>query len=203
MTIPRECCKVTKEHREHHTNIETTFKTLLESPLAYLTLYSRNISLHVPSHVLWDRKLLNTTLHTFQREKITWPGPGSYLHNVAELLHEGRHGADVEVVQAQGVAEGLAVLRQQLRQRQRVVLLCPQQLHQLGSHCLHLLHLCQREDLLLPALQDLHNTRDTLLRSLVQSGWTKQLKLRACRQAFAVYQDPATSKTVFTASKTI
>lgn len=91
-------------------------------------------------------------------------GPKGYLYNVAEFLHEGWHGADVKVMQAQGVAEGFAVLGQQIRHQQRIVLLRPQQLHKLGSHCLHLLHLCQGENLLLPTLQYLQNTSDTLLK---------------------------------------
>lgn len=133
----------------------------MEFPLPHLTLYSRN---NTSLHIL-ETKLLNTTLDTFPEGRV--PGPQGYLYNMAEFLHEGWHGADVEVVQAQGIAEGFAVLGQQICQQQGIVLLRPQQLHQLGSHCLHLLHLCQGENLLLPTLQDLQNTRDTRLRGLM------------------------------------
>ncbi|TNN57989.1 hypothetical protein EYF80_031813 [Liparis tanakae] len=67
-----------------------------------------------------------------------------YLDNVAELGEQRRQGAGVVVLQAEAVAEGLAVLREQLADGEAGVLLRPEQLDQLSGQSLDALHFRQR-----------------------------------------------------------
>lgn len=78
-----------------------------------------------------------------------------YLDNVAEFVHQGRQGAGIIILQAQTIAKGLAVLREQLTDGKAGVLLSPEQLDQLSRQSLDALHFCQSQHFLLTALQHL------------------------------------------------
>lgn len=84
-----------------------------------------------------------------------------YLDNVAEFGQKGGQGGSVVVLQAQTVAEGPAVLHEQLADGEAEVLLGAQQLDELGRQGFDTLNLSQSQNLLLAALQHLRKDGNT------------------------------------------
>jgi len=80
---------------------------------------------------------------------------------MAEFGEQRRQGAGVVVLQAEAVAEGLAVLREQLADGKAGVLLSPKQLDQLSGQSLDALHFGQSQHFLFAALQHLTKRKAT------------------------------------------
>lgn len=74
---------------------------------------------------------------------------------MAQFGEQRRQGAGVVVLQAQPVAEGLAVLAEQLADGEAGAPLSPQQLDQLSRQSFDSLHFRQHQHFLLAALQHL------------------------------------------------